>query len=137
MTRPMTATWINEGATVAIEDTNRAVEFDTVDRLTATVIVLASGRRFNRSHLRELASDNGHGTKTNRGGLLVDPTRKSVIDRFARQRFKDFVLQAQTTTYGAGATIHRLSAEEIREELGRISDLLNATRKEIDRRAGL
>jgi len=130
-------TWIVEGATVAIEDTNQAVEFDTVARLTATLIVLDSGRRFNRSHLRELASDNGSGVKTNRGGRLVEPTRKSVIDRFARQQFRTFVFEAQTTTYGAGATIHRLSAEEIREELNRLSHLLNAARLEIDRRAGL
>jgi len=134
MTNP--PTWISEGSTVAIEDTNRQIQFDTVARRTATQIILASGRRFNTS-LRELASDNGRGVKTNREGRLVDPTRASVIDTYARQKLKDFVFQAETTTYGSGATIHRLTAAQIRDELNRLANLLNQTRQEIDRRAGL
>lgn len=129
--------WIHDGATVAIEDTNRMIEFDTVARLTPTQIILAGGRRFNRAHLRELASDNGRGVKTNREGRLVDPTRKSVVDTYARQLFKEFVREAETITYGAGATIHQLGAAEIREELNRLSRLLSKTRLEIDRRTGL
>lgn len=51
MTRPTDTDWITEGATVAEysrRDVDARVAFTTVERLTATQIVCANGRRYRR-----------------------------------------------------------------------------------------
>lgn len=39
--------------------------------------------------------------------------------------------------HGAGATVHTMTPEQVREALDNLDDQLNAARKEVDRRAGL
>jgi hypothetical protein len=131
-------TWMREGGTVALQETNRTVTFETIERLTATQIILTNGRKFRRRPgFWELKSDSGHGYPTNRGGRLVDPANAAVVTAYAQQQLLAFADEASTTTYGAGATVHKMNASAVRAELDRLADLLNKTRQEIGRRAGL
>lgn len=131
-------TWIRDGGTAALIETNRQVSFETIARITATQIVTADGRRFRRGGFRsELASDNGHGSQTSRRGRLVDPADPGTVAMFAQQQLRHVANEAQRTTYGPNATIHTMDPEAVRTELGRLADVINAARKEVDRRAHL
>jgi hypothetical protein len=137
MTDTTEPSWVREGGTVAV-DSGSTISFETIERLTKTVVILANRRRFRRgSGFHELDSDNGAGHRTNQRGHLLDPEDRHAVATFAQQQLRRVAHQAQATTYGAGATIHKLDPQAVRDELDRIADLINAARKEVDRRAHL
>jgi hypothetical protein len=123
--------WITEGAEAAVRSGGFTshIEFVRIERLTATLIVLADGRRFAR---RNLAEQVKHPACS-----LVDPKDPQVVDAFARQQLRTFARGADRLVSGSGATVQNMDAAEVRAALADLVDKLNAARKEVDRRAGL
>lgn len=129
--------WIREGGTAALIEVNNQVAFETIDRLTATVIILANGRRFRRTDGRhdELSSDNGHGHKTNRNGKLAAPTDRRAINLYARQQLAALASDLGRITSGGTKTLYTMDAAAVVATLDDLRDQLNAAHKEICRRA--
>jgi hypothetical protein len=123
--------WIFEGDEVAVRSggTLDTIEFVRVERLTATLVVLVDGRKYSRRDLREW----GRNSSTS----IADPHREDVVEAFARQQLRTFVLAGECLVRGSGATVHTMSPVDVRAALDDLADKLNAARKEVDRRAGL
>lgn len=134
MTNSTESAWVAEGADAAVRSGSThapTIEFVRIERLTATVIVLADGRRFRRAgHRKQLV-------KYDAGVQVMDPKDPSVVQAYARQLMRALAREASSTTYGSEATIATLDAEQVRAEFDRLADLINTSRKELDRRAGL
>lgn len=122
-------TWIREGGTAAVDA--GGVSFAVIERLTKTQIVLTNGHKYQRSGFLKAVPSTGA------SGHLADPANPNVIARYARQQLHLVAYEAGRTVNGSGATMYQMDAAAVREELGRIQDVLMAARKEIDRRAGL
>lgn len=123
--------WITEGAEVAVRSGGFTshIEFVRIERLTATLVILADGRRFSRRGLGEQVK---HPTSH-----IVDPKDPSVANIFARQQLRAFGSQVARLVSGSGATVQNMDAVEVRAAFDDLDDQLNALRKEVDRRAGL
>jgi hypothetical protein len=128
--------WIAKGGTAAVTTGGAygRTEFVTIDRLTDTQIVLADGRRYRRvGHHRQLnAPRNQPDTR------LVDPQNPAIVAMFARQKYREVLAAAeQPTRSSAPLTLDKMTPAQVTEQLDRLRDVLNAARKEIDRRASL
>ncbi len=134
MTNSTEPSWVAEGHDAAVRSGSvhaPTIEFVRIERLTATVIVLADGRRFRRAgHRKQLV-------KYDAGVQVMDPKDTSVVQAYARQLLRALAREASSTTYGSEATVATLNAEQVRAELDRIADLVNSSRRELDRRAGI
>jgi hypothetical protein len=135
MTTTNEPAWIAVGAEAAVRSGSThapTIEFVRIERLTKTVMELADGRRFQRSGYRKLL-----GVAHSAGVQVCDPKDTSIVQAYARQMLRAFARQAVLTTDGSGATINTMDPEQVRAELDRLADLIDSTRKEVDRRAGL
>lgn len=128
-------TWLTKGAEVAIVHStfDGKVTFAHIERLTPTQIVLDNGDRYRRgSDYAQLGVD-----RYKLPTCLVDPHSPHVVNRVARDLFRDVVRTGERITSGAGATIGQMDAAAVRDALADLADQINAARKELDRRAGL
>lgn len=133
MTNSTNRDWLTEGAEAAVTTGGPYghTEFARVGRVTATVVVLADGRRYSR---RDLSERENRGRPDTR---LADPKNPGVMAAFAREQLLDFARVADRLVSGSGATVFKMTPSDVRDALDDLADKLNAARKEVDRRAGL
>lgn len=126
--------WIAAGAEAAVrsDGTSHTIEYVRIDRVTNTTVVLIDGRRYRRAGYRKQLGE-VHGV----GSQLVDPADPGIVRQYARQLLRAFAREATSTTDGSAATVGTMDLEQVRAEFNRLTDMIGASRREIDRRAGL
>lgn len=125
--------WLTEGATVAILDgsPSDAVAFRTVERITATRIVVAGGRKFSTRQRWDSYPEQAGG-----GGKLVAPDSENALNIYARNVLRSLVYHVEKYVRDSRATCYTANVADVRSAFDKISDLVNQARAELDRRAG-
>lgn len=127
MTRQTDTDWICEGAKVAVYTTGHAgdrVQFDTVERLTGTQIVLA-GRsyRFRRDTLQPVGARGTWDTET---AELIRPDDQRVIDLRARVRLRNLA-----NLIGNAATAQKGGVADVLAALNQMEQAVAETRASV------